>query len=106
MERSITKNEAKQQAIQYSIEHEIDKSVIMTVAGAAHCKIDYDALDRKGEIDMCTVFEETRIEGKAEGIIETCFELGFSENDILERLQKKLNISVQAAEEYLKIFRR
>ena len=65
---------------------------------------------------MCTVFEETRaegiaegriegrIEGKAEGIIETGLDFGLSEEDILERLQKKLNISLQAAQEYLKMF--
>ena len=53
---------------------------------------------------MCTVFEETRAEGEAKGIIETGFDFGLSEEDILERLQKKLNISLQAAQEYLKMF--
>lgn len=49
---------------------------------------------------MCTVFEETR----TEEIIETGFEFGLSENDILERLQNKLNVSLQKAKEYLKMF--
>lgn len=57
---------------------------------------------------MYTLFEETakesEIKGKAEGIIDTCLELGLSEQDILERLQKKLNISLQDAQEYLDIF--
>lgn len=59
---------------------------------------------------MCTVFEETRTEGKIEGraeeIVETGYEFGLSENDILERLQKKLNISLQKAQEYFKMFGR
>ncbi len=57
---------------------------------------------------MCTVFEETRregiAEGKAEEIVETGYEFGLSEDDILARLQKKLNISLQKAQEYLVLF--
>lgn len=82
----------------------------MTVAGAAHSKIDYNALSRKGDADMCTVFEETwaerKAEGKAEGIIIAGHELGLSEHDILEILQNKLNISLQKAQEYFNMFRK
>lgn len=57
---------------------------------------------------MCTVFEETwregNVEGKAEEIVETGYEFGLSEDDILSRLQKKLNISLQKAQEYLVMF--
>lgn len=42
--------------------------------------------------------------GRAIEIIETGFEFGLSENDILERLQKKLNVSLQMAQEYIKMF--
>jgi hypothetical protein len=80
----------------------------MTVAGAANCKIDYNAFDRKGDADMCTVFEAERkdgiIEGKAEGIIAMGDEFGLSESDILSKLQEKLNISSQKAQEYLQQF--
>ena len=99
-------NETKDRAIEYARKHKVDKSVVMTVAGAANCRIDYNAFDRKGDADMCTVFEETRTEGRAEEIVETGYEFGLSENDILERLQKKLNISLQKAQEYLKMFGR
>ena len=82
----------------------------MTVAGAAHSKIDYNALSRKGDADMCTVFEETwaegKAEGKAEGIIIAGHELGLSEHDILEILQNKLNISLQKAQEYFNMFQK
>lgn len=43
-------------------------------------------------------------EGCAEEIIETGYEFGLSEKDILERLQKKLSISLQKAQEYLAMF--
>ena len=49
---------------------------------------------------------EGRIEGRAEEIIETGYEFGLSEEDILARLQKKLNISMQKAQEYLAMFGR
>ena len=69
---------------------------------------------------MCTVFEETRSEGRSEGmiegrlegklegraeeIIETGHEFGLSEEEILIRLQKKLDVSLQKAQEYFKMF--
>ena len=39
--------------------------------------------------------------GKAEGIIELGLDFGLSENEILDRLQVKLGISLQEAQEYL-----
>ncbi len=45
--------------------------------------------------------EKGKIEGRAEGIIETGVEFKLSEKEIMERLQKKLNISKQMAQEYL-----
>jgi hypothetical protein len=111
-------HETKQKAIDYATEHTVDKSVVMTVAGAANCKIDYNAFDRKGDADMCTVFEaerkdgiiEGRIEGRAEGraeeIIAMGDEFGLSEGDILSKLQEKLDISSQKAQEYLWQFRK
>ena len=67
----------------------------MTAAGAVDNKIDYDALEQRENVDMYTVFEETRIEGRvegrkegrAEGIIETGYEFGLYDDDILGRLQ-------------------
>lgn len=65
---------------------------------------------------MCTLFDtiakesefrgksEGKAEGKAEEIIETGYEFGLSENDILERLQRKLNVSLQKAQEYFNMF--
>lgn len=83
----------------------------MTVAGATNSKIDYSAFE-KGDGSMCTLFDEIAKEsedrgkekGKAEEIVETGYEFGLSENDILDRLQNKLNVSLQMAQEYLKMF--
>lgn len=108
--------ETKERAIEYTRKNQIDKTVVLTVAGAVNCKINYHALAEKGEADMCTVFEEIAKEserkgkaigktiGEAKGIIETGYELGVSEQDILERLQKKLNMPLQTAQKYLKMF--
>jgi hypothetical protein len=51
--------ETRDKAITYTKERHVDKSVVMTVAGAANCRLDYNELTRKGDTDMCTVFEET-----------------------------------------------
>ena len=108
--------ETREKAIKYAREHDVEKSVIMTVAGAANCKIDYDFVTKKGSVDMCTVFEETRaegrqegrqegrLEGEAKGIVEIGLEFGLSEEDILAKLQIKLNISLQKAQEYFAVF--
>lgn len=101
-------NEIKEKAIDYAKRNKVEKSVIMTITGAANCKIGYNLNSKKGETNMWTVFEETwkdgKLEGKAEEIVELGYEFGLSENDILERLQTKLNISLQKAQEYLAMF--
>ncbi len=48
--------------------------------------------------------EKGKLEGRALEIIETGYEFQIPEKDILERLQKKLNLPLQAAEEYLQEF--
>ena len=114
LDRNGKLQETRDRAINYAREHRVEKTVIMAAAGAANCKIDYNKIARKGDADMCTVFEETRREGIAEGeakgeakgIIETGYEFGISEEEILARLQKKLNISLAEAQEYVKKFGR
>ena len=100
-------NEIKDMAIDYAREHDVNKSVVMTVAGAANCKLDYNAFE-KGDGGMCTLFEkiakENEVIGEAKGIVETGYEFGASEADILKRLQQKLEISLQTAQEFLKMF--
>ena len=104
LDKSSKLSDTREKAINYAREHKVEKSVIVTVAGAANCKMDYNRMLKKGDADMCTVFEETRTEGEAKGIVETGYEFGLSENDILARLQKKLNVPLQKAQEYLAMF--
>ena len=83
----------------------------MTVAGVTNCKLDYTAL-KKGDRDMCRVFEETWLDGKAEGLImgkaealvEIGLEFGLTKEEIIQRLQNKLNVSLSEAEEYFVMF--
>ena len=107
LDNSRPMNETKDRAIDYAREHDVTKSVVMTVAGAAKCKLDYNAFE-KGDGGMCTLFEKIAKEnealGEAKGIIETGYEFGASEADILKRLQQKLEISLQMAQEFLNRF--
>ena len=43
---------------------------------------------------------EGKVEGKAEEIVEMGLEFHLSEQDILERLQSKLDLSLEKAQEY------
>lgn len=52
----------------------------------------------------CEIEKRIRDEGKAEAIIDTCYEFGLSENEILNRLQKKLNLPLETAQKYLARF--
>ncbi len=66
--------ETKEKAIMYAKQHKVEQSVVMAVASAANCKIDFGLLEQEGASGMWTVFEETRkegmIKGKAEGKAE------------------------------------
>lgn len=105
--------------------------VVANVKISEECRVMEEGEER---YDMCKAFEDMRQEGydegiekgmergiekgiekgieqgivtgKAEGIIETGLDVGLSEQDILERLQKKLDISLQKAQEYFLRFGR
>lgn len=55
---------------------------------------------------MVSVFQETWNEGEEKGIIEMGHDFGLSEEDILARLQKKLNVSLQKAQEYISAYKK
>lgn len=109
IDKRETPGKRKEQAIHYVKKNHVDTTVIRTVTSVMNSKMDYQLLERKGENEMFTVFEETwkdgeqagRTEGRAEEIIAAGYEFGLSEKTILERLQKKLAITPQKAREYL-----
>ena len=102
LDTEIPKYKAKEKAIQYSEEHNTEKNVIMAVAGATNTKLEYNLLT--GDGNMCTLFDEIAKEGRAKGIIEISLEFGLPESDILNRLQNKLDVSLQIAQEYFTIY--
>lgn len=117
MDNGLSKKEAREKVIEYTREHKVDKSVVLTVAGATNCNIDYNLLDKKGEADMCTLFEEIakesenkgrlegraegRAEGKAEGIIRMLKKYNENDSNILIELVSELHISEDMAKVYL-----
>ncbi len=108
----------RQEAIEYADTNKVDKSVILAIGSTSG--INMKAMEEKGEIAMCTLFEEIKIEGREQGItegriqgitegrtqeiIETGYDFNMSESEILERLQNKLNISMEKAKEYLNMY--
>ncbi len=53
--KNLPRNETKEKVIKYAKEHGVDQTVIMTVAGAANCKIDYRRWQRK-EMGICVLY--------------------------------------------------
>lgn len=111
LDKSITKNEAKEKVIKYALEHNVDKTVVMTVAGATNRKIDYNALSKKGDVTMCTLFDEIEKEGKAEGIvegiqalIESLQEMEIPYAKTQNQLMVKFSLSEDTAQEYMDKF--
>ena len=90
MDQNNSIRDKKEKAIEYTKEHEVSDTILKTVAGAANCKIDFDALKQEGGNSMWSVFEETAKEGEARGeargIVDTCSDLGLPDEDILKRL--------------------
>lgn len=64
--------------------------------------------EEKEEIEMCKAIEdliaESETRGEAKGMIEVCLEMDIFKEDILKKLQDKLNISLQQADEYFKMY--
>lgn len=115
LNKDIPRNKARQRAILYDNKHKPDKSVITAVAGATNSRISLDTFEKGADhmfMDSCTssflrsIAEEGILEGRAQGIIELGYEVHLSEDDILERLQRKLNVSIQTAQEYLNQFKK
>lgn len=81
----------------------------MTLVSATNSQIDYDVFKRGGS-DMCTVFQEianeAELKGRAKEIIETGYEFDLSDSAILDRLQKRLDVTPQKAQEYFEMFGR
>ena len=80
------------------------------------CKAIDDMMSESRQVGISLGIEEGRslgitegrslgiTEGEAKGIIETGCEFGISKEDILSRLQKKLNVSMEQAQEYFSMF--
>ena len=103
LDRSISGREAREKAVRYGAEHNTGKSVIMTVAGVTNSGLDYADLE-KGEKGMCSLFEELAKDAEAKGIVEMGVDFGLSVDAISYRLQNKLGVSSQQAQEYLEEF--
>ena len=68
---------------------------------------------KKGEFVMCKAFEDMKEEGRLEGlieggareIVEMGQEFGLTDENILRRLQNRLNITIEEAERFFGMFR-
>ena len=101
-------NEIKNRAIEYATEHHVDSSVIMTAAGAANCKLNYNQLKKRRDVDMCTVFEATweegRAEGRTEGIvnaIKLLDDMNVPSDEIIRKVSKQFAVLPEKVKEIM-----
>ena len=83
----------------------------MTIAGATNRKIDYNALSKKGDVTMCTLFDEFVKEGEIKGeikgiqaLIESFQEMEIPYNKTQNQLMVKFSLSEDTAQEYMDKF--
>lgn len=95
-------NDQKQkEAIQYEKEHKIDEEVLYALAGATNCDLRKENM--RGEMTMCTFFENMKEEGRQEGRQEGRTE--GAEWRIIELVLKKIakNLPVEATADMLEM---
>lgn len=121
--KDLSANEARKKIMEYAVDHNVDKNVVMTVAGVTNRKLDYNALSKKGENAMHTLFDEIekegmikgeakgKAEGKMEGIIagiqaliESLQEMEVPYTKTQNQLMVKFSLSEDTAQEYMDKF--
>lgn len=113
----IRKNQAGKMDIETAVDKAIDDMpdayVIKTILIANRAEVKQMCITEYDEAETMRMFREEareegrlegRLEGEAMGIIDAGFDFGLSEQDILNRLQSKLRISSQEAQEYFDMF--
>ena len=68
----------------------------------AKLKVSHEKITAAHKVQTDAIQGETR--GEAKGMIEICLDMSFSKEDILKKLQEKLNISLQQAGEYFEMY--
>lgn len=107
--------EAKKKVIKYVEKHNVDKTVIMTVASATNRNIDYSTLARKGDFTMHTLFDEIEkqaelsgeLKGELKGIqalIESLQEMDVPYTKTQNQIMVKFSLSEDNAQNYMRKF--
>ncbi len=107
--------EAKKKVIKYVEKHNVDKTVIMTVASATNRNIDYSTLARKGDFTMHTLFDEIEkqaelsgeLKGELKGIqalIESLQEMDVPYTKTQNQIMVKFSLSEDNAQDYMRKF--
>ena len=68
LDEKKTDAQKREAAMQYEKEHKIDEEVLYALAGATNCDLRKE--DERGEMTMCTFFENMKEEGRQEGRLE------------------------------------
>ena len=82
-------------------------AVTIAILSATNRKIDYNALSKKGDVTMCTLFDGIEKEGIIKGIqalIESLQEMEIPYTKTQNQLMVKFSLSEDTAQEYMDKF--
>lgn len=86
-------------------------AIFSILAEATNRKIDYSALSKKGDVTMCTLFDEIEKEGVIKGeingiqaLIESLQEMEIPYSKTQNQLMVKFSLSQDIAQEYMDKF--
>jgi hypothetical protein len=104
----------REQIAQYESDRNIDKSVCMAVAATS--RVNLKEYEKEADAIVCNLWDEVRAEGReegkeegkeegrAEGIVSMGTDFDLSKEEIIAKLQEKLQIDLHQAEEYYNVY--
>jgi hypothetical protein len=98
----VDRKERREQIKNYEKARTIDKSVRMVIAATS--KVNLNEYEKEEDATVCKLWDEVREDGRAEEIVSMGVDFGLSKEEIVARLQKKLQIELQQAEEYYNMY--
>jgi hypothetical protein len=109
-DKSSDRRTKREQIEQYEANRTIDKSVRRVIASTS--KVSMKIFENEEDVNVCKIWdeikedgrEEGRKDGRAEEIICFGIEEGWSKEKILSRLQTRLSIESERAEEYYNLY--
>jgi hypothetical protein len=99
---STDRTTRREQIKKYETDRTLDESVRMAIAATSG--VNLTEYEKEADATVCKLWDEVREDGRAEMLIEISRESGLDDDAILQKLQEKINLSLEAAKSYLEMY--